>query len=542
MLWKRLAKRELEERLGLHLLERLEAILPVIKDGSGIAGDELFRTQTLSRLFDAFAAPESLRDATFRSTIIRSLREEELNALISDLGGPSTLASFRDKAEWIEKQRWTRTGLAGAFVRTMQLEDRFLPPEDGQVPAREVVYPHAQPLKRLKDYQAEVFYRTLVELAPPRGRVVLQMPTGSGKTRTAMELVAAFLESDASGPSRVAWLAHSAELCDQAADSFREVWSHYAPFQLPLLRCWGRMQAIPSESEDRWMWIASLQMAHSLRSKDALPEADLIIVDEAHKVLAPTYQKAVKAMLGSDTRVLGLTATPGRDAVDDAQNAALADFFFGRKVTLDTGGESAIAYLRKRNILAKLEHEVLNTGATVEIGAKRTPTIEDVPESVLRQLAANDLRSVEIATRVAQYAKHGRSCLVFATSVEQSKFLAALLSFMGVTAAHLDGSSSAGERVYAIERFRERKVSVLTNYGVLTTGFDAPKTDVLCIARPTTSIVLYSQMLGRGLRGPAIGGTSSCRVIDVRDNIIGLPDIDELYDFFDEYYDSVETV
>ena len=87
-----------------------------------------------------------------------------------------------------------------------------------------------------------------------------------------------------------------------------------------------------------------------------------------------------------------------------------------------------------------------------------------------------------------------------------------------------------------IEQFRSGEIRVLCNFGVLTTGFDAPKIDVLCIARPTTSIVLYSQMLGRGLRGPAIGGTERCQVIDVKDNIIGIPELDELYEWFDEYY------
>ena len=65
----------------------------------------------------------------------------------------------------------------------------------------------------------------------------------------------------------------------------------------------------------------------------------------------------------------------------------------------------------------------------------------------------------------------------------------------------------------------------------MTTGFDAPKTEAVVIARPTTSVVLYSQMVGRGLRGAQVGGTATCTVVDVVDNIINLPDVPQAFTF-----------
>ena len=70
-----------------------------------------------------------------------------------------------------------------------------------------------------------------------------------------------------------------------------------------------------------------------------------------------------------------------------------------------------------------------------------------------------------------------------------------------------------------IEDFRHGGLSVLCNYGVLTTGFDAPRVRAVVIARPTTSPVLYEQMIGRGMRGPRFGGTDVCLVMDIADNI-----------------------
>ena len=77
---------------------------------------------------------------------------------------------------------------------------------------------------------------------------------------------------------------------------------------------------------------------------------------------------------------------------------------------------------------------------------------------------------------------------------------------------------------------------MLCNFGILSTGFDAPNTDTVFITRPTNSAVLYSQMIGRGMRGPAVGGTATCNVIDVIDNIIGYGDSDKVYRYFDEYW------
>jgi len=78
---------------------------------------------------------------------------------------------------------------------------------------------------------------------------------------------------------------------------------------------------------------------------------------------------------------------------------------------------------------------------------------------------------------------------------------------------------------------------VLINYGILSTGFDAPNIGAVIITRPTSSMVLYSQMIGRGLRGPKVGGREECLLIDVKDNFIGYGDQQIMYDFFDGYWE-----
>ena len=128
--------------------------------------------------------------------------------------------------------------------------------------------------------------------------------------------------------------------------------------------------------------------------------------------------------------------------------------------------------------------------------------------------------------------------IAFGCSVAHSRFLADLLSFVGVAAAHVDGTTSDKARRSIVTRFRAGELHVISNYGVLSTGFDAPNADTVVIARPTRSGVLYSQMVGRGLRGPAMGGAPICHLMDVRDNIEGLGPVEALFsEFADQWPD-----
>jgi superfamily II DNA or RNA helicase len=97
--------------------------------------------------------------------------------------------------------------------------------------------------------------------------------------------------------------------------------------------------------------------------------------------------------------------------------------------------------------------------------------------------------------------------------------MAALLTLEGVSAAAVAGETDPGVRRHYIEAFRRGDIRVLTNYNVLTTGFDAPAVRALYVARPTYSPVRYQQMIGRGLRGPLNGGKERCLIVNVADNL-----------------------
>lgn len=117
--------------------------------------------------------------------------------------------------------------------------------------------------------------------------------------------------------------------------------------------------------------------------------------------------------------------------------------------------------------------------------------------------------------------------------------MSARLNLAGISAAAISGSTSRVARRYFLDRFQQGDIRVLCNHSVLTTGFDAPKTDMILIARQVFSPVRYMQMVGRGLRGEKNCGTASCRIMTVIDNL-GRFEKRHPYHYCQEYFLEME--
>ena len=139
----------------------------------------------------------------------------------------------------------------------------------------------------------------------------------------------------------------------------------------------------------------------------------------------------------------------------------------------------------------------------------------------MKRLAADKERNLLIVRRLLGLPK-GTPTLVYACTVEHAYFLSVILTELGRKSGAVSADTPVTLRRTLIRDFKERKIEFLCNYGVLTTGFDAPKTECIALCRPTTSEVLYEQIIGRGLRGPQFGGTPVCTIIDFADNILRL--------------------
>lgn len=546
-LWGAFGKAKLQELIGEDVIERLETVLPgLVKNYDP---NLLFEKQGLIQVFDSFFGAEALRQRKFRLELYNSLPPSTIDALSAAAGVRMDGKSFEQKVEALSKRSWDDREYAKTASEILELPPEYLPPQLKPFVTDDLLAASPSPYKPLKDYQFPVFTSASSKLQVPRSRFVVQMPTGSGKTRTAMELICSFLNQCPSG-GIVVWLAHSEELCEQAAESFGEVWPHLAMVDARLVRCWGSNGILVANAAERTFIVGGFAKFHGLLEKKpgCLAEigerVGLVVVDEAHKVIAPTYERVTKELIGESTRVVGLTATPGRSVADVGQNEALARFFFNDLITIQSGTEEVIGYLRSKRVLSHVEYEPLRSSQKFQLSTSDHKHLErffDLPPGFLSKLGADNVRNVEIVKRLEKEAGEGRKILFFACSVDHSKFICALLKFLGFSAAHIDGNTPRSQRASAISGFRNGDIQILCNFGVLSTGFDAPKTDLVFISRPTASIVLYSQMIGRGLRGPAIGGTESCKVIDVIDNIEGFSSENRVYEYFDQYFDVRRT-
>ena len=199
----------------------------------------------------------------------------------------------------------------------------------------------------------------------------------------------------------------------------------------------------------------------------------------------------------------------------------LARRFSGLLLIPASFADDPIHVLRERHVLSSVDHRELHTGRKFNLTQNELDRFEQLgqlPGSFLRKVGEDAERNALLVKTILDLPPEW-PLLCFGCSVEHASALAVLLRRRGRTAAVVTGTTRRATRRYLIDEFRVGRLQVLCNFGVLTTGFDAPRIRAVVIARPTTSVVLYEQMIGRGMRGPLNGGTEECTVIDLADNI-----------------------
>ena len=546
-IFEKLSISQLIRMIGEEQLESINAILKVVGDSD--VNPSLIHSKTfLASYVKLVHGTRMLNSKKGLETLLNSLNDDELRD-ISSLFHNSLLG---ERTSFISAIKVAARSKKGLKALSDYLDIDFYEKDDTNNNKNDSleIPRHTYPYKQLKDYQFDVMFKALAKLENPYSRFILQMPTGSGKTRTAMEIASNFLNENKD--ASVVWLAHSTELCDQASSCFLEVWPHLAKKDIFFKRHYGPYNVGQSDLSKKIDFLcAGFQSTYSdVKNKDSTISARLnpkrlIIVDEAHKAVAKTYQFSIKKLMAEGSNVMGLTATPGRSYKalnSDDQNRLLSEFFFDELISFEAPSDmSPIQYLRTKGVLAYANLEVLKISGSIEFTKNELTSISEsleLPPEVLIRLGKNNTRNAEIIRRIVRLVKEDgcRSIIYFATSLEQSKLVSAILSFLKIKSVHIDGESPSALRDQSIQAFRNQNIEVLCNYEVLATGFDAPLVDCVFIARPTASVVLYSQMVGRGLRGPAIGGKDSCLIINVRDNILNLPEIDAMYEIFDDYW------
>ncbi|WP_446218661.1 DEAD/DEAH box helicase family protein [Micromonospora sp. IBHARD004] len=385
----------------------------------------------------------------------------------------------------------------------------------------------------LHDYQEKLagrMHRLLMQ--ETQTRAMLSLPTGAGKTRIAVEAVIRYLkEYGSEGPGGpILWIAQSEELCEQAVQSWRYVWEKAGVGQtrLTISRFWSTRDAGPVTDNPHLVIATDDKLTYNL-DKPAyawLREPALVIVDEAHGSTTKSYTRLLEQLGLTQYRtarpLIGLTATPFRGK-NSAETSRLVSRYGNTRLDKDVFGDDVYRTLQDKRILARVDHRVLEGGelTLTESEVSRMSQLRGgtLPPEAERRLADDQARN-EALIKALLDLDPDWPVLVFATSVNHARFLAAVLDDHGVSAAAVDSQTPPARRRRIIEQFGRGRIRILTNYGVLHQGFDAPATRAVVVARPTYSPNVYQQMIGRGLRGRANGGTDRCLILNVRDNIV----------------------
>lgn len=393
-------------------------------------------------------------------------------------------------------------------------------------------------LPPLHDYQEDILdnLRDLISSKQGRRRAIVSLPTGGGKTRVAAEaIVKLVLNGD--GKRTVLWVAQTDELCEQAVQCFRQLWVNVGleGVDLRIVRLWGgQSNPAPPEADEPVVVIASIQTLNArleVETMSWLSKPGIVVIDECHHAIAPSYSSLLRwldvqtggeAEREKEPPVIGLSATPWRGR-DDDESSRLAARFDRRWLPSDQ--ERLHTNLRERGVLAALSYSPINYDRPINLtddAIRYFNQYGELPEILLEEIGADPERNELIISKVLE--SDCKSILLFSNSVKHAQYLAARLHLAGCAAAAVSGETDRLARQHFIRRFRSGELRVLCNHSVLTTGFDAPKADMILISRPVFSPVRYMQMVGRGLRGPANGGTDSCEIATVEDNILSFRD------------------
>ena len=354
-------------------------------------------------------------------------------------------------------------------------------------------------VKELRPYQASLLDKLKAAYKKGYRKILIQLPTGAGKSVVFSKIISGADKKD----SRTLFLVHRRELIKQASGHMdNENVFH------------GIIMAgqIPNLYEKTQLASVDTLRSRCITSEKApWPDADLMVVDEAHHVGSKTYAKIFDKY--SDKLIVGVTATPCR-----SDGKGLGRFFDHLIIG------ATMRELMDSGFLAEATYMVPNVPDMQGVKIRKGDFAEDQLAEIM-----NDAKLM--GDIVEHWKKYGedKKTIVFSVNVAHSVAIVEMFNQAGIPAAHIDGKTSQNDRDKILENYVSGKYKVLSNCQVFTEGVDMPEVGCVILARPTKSLALYLQMAGRGLRPKPDG--SMCIILDHAGNVFRHGAVDEEHDW-----------
>lgn len=363
-----------------------------------------------------------------------------------------------------------------------------------------------QPAYTLRDYQQEAVDSAISWIRKNSEPVLLELATGAGKSLICAELARILISLSG---KKVLCLCPTAELVEQNAEKFSLTGEDFSIYSASIGK--SLRHNVVFATEGTFKKVAEEQGSGF----------SCVIIDEAHKI-TPTIKKIISDMRkgNHNLRVIGMTATPYRlgtgyiyeiDQSGAIVEEAVKPYF--KKLIYSVGGAFLVekGYLTKP-VIGKIGADKYDTD-NLKLGKNFTFSADDLDQAFVGQ---GKKTSAIIADVVNQSNAMGaRGVMFFASTIEHAEEI--LDSLPAYNSAIVTGETPKAERKRIIADYKAQKIKYLVNVAVLTTGFDAPHTDVVAILRATESASLLSQIIGRGLR--LFDGKEYCLILDYAGNI-----------------------
>jgi superfamily II DNA or RNA helicase len=325
---------------------------------------------------------------------------------------------------------------------------------------------------QMRDYQQDVIHSSQNVMRSGIRRFMICLPTGAGKTAISTHIIR---ESTARGHLSY-FLCHRVELLEQTEDTFRKAGIDY-----------GVIAADRSYIPGRSAYIGSIDTVR--RRLDRIPTPDLAVIDEAAHCPAQTWKQVIDTW--PQAWRIGLTATPQR-----LSGEGFTDIFDSLVLGPSTADLIAQGWLAPFRMYAPpgIDPSGLHTRAGDYITSEAEALVDKphITGDVIEHYRRLSLR---------------KRAIVFCVSVKHSENVAAKFNAAGIPARHVDGTTPAEVRRQAMADFRAGRVMVLCNCSLFLEGVDVPALETCILLRPTRSLALYLQAVGRALR-PAPGKTA----------------------------------